>query len=116
MSLEAKRSIKTAQIKMRELNFVIDGVSVTPVVSGFDRFQIKQIIDLGVGHYTIIFKRPFSRSCQLGGHGMLTASTALSVVAVAYDRITVQCTDLAAIATDAIFSLCVKGSDARYDI
>jgi len=116
MSLEAKRSIKSAQLKMRELNFIIDGTAVTPSASGFDRFQINSVLDLGAGSYTIIFKRPFARACQLGGHGMLTASSALQVIAVAFDRITVQCTDLAGIALDADFSLCVKGSDARYDI
>jgi len=115
MSLEAKRSIKSAQLKMRELNFSISGTLVTPVASDFDRLQINSVIDLGVGNYTIIFKRPFNRSCMLGGHGMKTADAALQVVAVAKDRITVQCT-VAGVAADCDFSLCVKGSDARYDI
>jgi len=100
---------------MRELNFIIDGTAGTPVASGFDRFQIKQVIDSTNGLYTIIFNSPFERACQLGGHGVLTADRALQVVAVAYDRITVQCTDLAGADTDSDFSLCVKGSDARHD-
>ena len=116
MSLEAKRSIKSAQLKMRELNFSVSGTAVTPVASDFDEFQIKPILDLGAGSYTIIFKRPFARPCMLAGHSMKTANSALQVVAVAKDRITVQTTDLAGVALDADFSLCVKGSDARYNI
>ena len=115
MSKERIRSIKTAQSKMRELNFIINGTAVTPSASGFDRFQIKQVIDLGAGAYTIIFAHPFERACQLGGVGMITAQRSLSVTAVAYDRITVAVTDLAGVAADADFALCVKGSDARFD-
>lgn len=100
---------------MRELNFIIDGTSATPAASGFDRFQIKQVIDLGAGNYTIIFKSPFERACQLGGVGMITPQRVLAVTAVAYDRITVAITDLAGAAADADFALCVKGSDARFD-
>ena len=100
---------------MRELNFIIDGTAGTPAASGFDRFQISSVVDLGAGNYTIIFSSPYERACQLGGHGMLTADSALQVTAVAYDRITVQCTDLVGAALDCDFSLCVKGSDARFD-
>jgi len=116
MSKERSRSIKSAQLKMRELNFAISGTAGTPVASGFDRFGIKQVIDLGVGNYTVIFKAPFERACLLGGWSSSTADVALQVTALAYDRITVQCTLAStAAAVDADISLCVKGSDARFD-
>ena len=116
MSKERIRSIKTAQSKMRELNFVIDGTAGTPAASGFDRFQIKEVIDLGAGNYTVIFKSPFERACQLGGWSTSTADVTMQVTAVAYDRITVQCTTASSgAAVDADITLCVKGSDARFD-
>jgi hypothetical protein len=117
MGKERKRSIKTAQLKMRELNFSIDGTAATPSASGFDQYGISSVIDLGAGNYTIIFRDPFERACQLGGIGMLTAGIIMQVTAVAYDRITVLCTAAATgAATDADFHMCVKGSDSRYDV
>jgi len=116
MSKERSRSIKSAQLKMRELNFTIDGTSGTPAASGFDRFGIKSVTDLGLGNYTIIFASPFERACMLGGWSALTSDIALEVTAVAYDRITVQCTLASTgVAADADIALCVKGSDARFD-
>ena len=118
MSKDRRRSIGTAQIKMRELNFALNGVPATPVVSGFDQHGISSVVDLGAGNYTIIFKNPFERACQLGGIGMLTAGIIMQVTAVAYDRITVLCTDAATglTATDCAFHMCVKGTDSRYDV
>lgn len=114
---ERSRSIKTAQLKMRELNFIIDGTAGTPAATGFDRFQISSVVDLGVGNYTIIFKSPFNRACQAGGITSLTADVAVQVTAVAYDRITVQCTAAStAAAKDADLHFCVKGTDSRYDL
>lgn len=115
MSKERRRSIKTAQVGLRALNFIIDGVTATPVASGFDVFQIASVIDSGNGLYTIIFTNPFERVCQLAGFGILTADRTLVVTAVAFDRITVQCTTLADVDTDSVFSLCVVGSDSRFD-
>lgn len=116
MSKERRRSIGTAQLKMRELNFSIDGTAGTPAASGFDQFGISSVVDLGAGNYTIIFANPFERACQLGGWASLTANIMLQVTAVAYDRITVQCTDETGAAADADLHMCVKGSDARYDV
>lgn len=117
MSKERARSIKSAQLKMRELNFSISGTAGTPAASGFDQFGILSVTDLGTGNYTIIFKSPFERACMLGGFSIETASAGLQVTATAYDRITVQCFDTTdGSALDADFSLCVKGSDSRYDV
>lgn len=117
MSKERARSIKTAQLKMRELNFIIDGTAGTPSASGFDQYGIDSVVDLGAGNYTIIFKNAFERACQAGGITSLTADVAVQVTAVAYDRITIQCTAASTgLAKDADLHFCVKGSDARYDV
>lgn len=118
MSKPRDKKIGTAQLKMRELNFIIDGTAGTPSASGPDQFGISSVVDLGAGNYTIILRNPAanSKDVMLGGHGMLTAASAMQVVAVAHDRITVQCTDLAAGALDADFSMCLKVHDARYEV
>lgn len=116
MSKERKRSIESAQAKMRMLNFKVESTATTPVAASFDRFQIDDILDLGVGNYTIIFKLPFERDCLPVGHCMFGTNATLEVVAVAYDRVTVQIKsgDVAA-AADVDFSICIAGSDSRFD-
>lgn len=118
MSKERQKKIGTKQIKMREINVSIDGTAGTPSASGPDQFGISQVIDLGAGNYTIILRDPSAngKSVSVGGHSMLTASTAMSISAVAFDRVTVQCTDLAGGALDADFSICIKVHDARFEI
>lgn len=115
MSKEIKRSVKTNQVGLRSLNISVDGTAGTPVATGFDQFQIASITDSGSGLYIIIFSLPFERSCMGIGHAMLTADTALQITAQAYDRITVQCTDLAGTNADADFNLSILGSDHRFD-
>jgi hypothetical protein len=118
MSKERARSIKSAQIQLRMLTFSIDGTAGTPAASGPDRLGIASVTDLGAGNYTIIFANPAvnAKDVMVSGHMMLTASTAMSVTAVAFDRITVQCTDLAGVAADADFSISVMVHDARFEI
>ena len=108
------RGIKTAQVGLRVLNLILDGVPATPVVSGFDEFGIKSVIDLGAGSYTLILDRPFERDCMVTGHAMLTVDGTLEVVAVAYDRVTVQ-TKVSGAPTDTKFSLQIMGSDSRFN-
>ena len=109
MSKERKRSISSAQSKMRMLNFKIGSTATTPAAESFDRFQIDSVVDLGVGNYTIIFALPFERDCLPVGHCLFSANSTLQVTAVAYDRVTVQITsgDVAA-AADVDFSLCIQ--------
>lgn len=118
MSKARYKSIHTAQIKMRELSISVDGTAGTPAASGPDKFGISQVIDLGAGQYTLVLAQPSAngKDILVGGHAMLTASTAMSIVAVAFDRVTVQCTDLAGGALDADFSICLKVHDARFEI
>jgi hypothetical protein len=113
---QRKRTLSTAQLKMRILAFQLDGTVATPVAAGFDRFNIDSVVDLGAGSYTIIFKKPFERACELMGWSSKTAGIdECQVVAVAADRITVQAA-AGGLNTDADLFLTVVGSDARYDI
>ena len=113
-----KRSLKSGQIGLRTLAFIVSGVPATPTVTGYDQYQIDSIVDNGVGHYTIIFEKPFTRACQCLGIGMITTGTIGEIFAVDYDRITIKTWDAAtgAAATDANFYLNVVGSDNRYDV
>ena len=90
MSKERKRSIESAQAKMRMLIFSITATGTTPVASSFDRFQIKSVTDLGVGNFTIIFNLPFERDCLPLSAMTLTTAGVVTITAVAYDRVTVQ--------------------------
>ena len=110
-----KRAIHTAQISMRSLAFILDGVPAAPVVSGLDQYGVSDVLDLGAGNYTIIFAKPFERDCQPSGHCMFTADGTLEIVSVAYDRVTVQ-TKVSGAAADTKFSLFILGSDARFDV
>lgn len=111
-SKDRRRGINTAQTKMRVLNIRLD--QATDTISGFDRFQIKEVLDLGAGNHTIVFERPFERDCMATGAVSFTADSTVQVTAVAYDRITVQCATAGAPA-DINFSLQIMGSDSRFD-
>ena len=116
MSLERKRSFKSAQAKMRLLTFSVTATATTPVASSFDRFQIKSITDIGPGNYTIIFEKPFERDCLPVGAMTLTTAGVVTITAVAYDRVTVQVdSDFIGTAADIDFSMMVAGSDNRFD-
>lgn len=109
-----RRAITSAQLKLRQMVFKIENTATTPTSAGFDRFQIDSIVDLGVGNFTIIFANPFVRECLPTG-SMVFGQGAVEVTAVAYDRVTVQVTDLAGTAVDLDFSMNIMGSDGRFD-
>lgn len=99
------------------INLVVDGTG-TLSASGFDQHQVDSVVDNGTGDYTIIFKSPFERACQVAGLVMVTADAIANIDAVAYDRVTITCFDSTDGTTpkDAAFHLCIIGSDARYDV
>ena len=115
MSTERRRNIKTSQREMRALYVTITGTAGAPAAEGFDRFNISEVIDNSAGNYTVVFRKPFERECMVTGLVMHTADTRAEVVALAFDRVTIQTTDLAGTAADADFSLAVTGSDSRFD-
>ena len=112
-----KRSIKSSQIKLRQLSVIVSNVPATPTVGGFDEFQIDSLVDNGVGDITVIFKKPFERDCQCSGLVIITPDVIGIVTAVAYDRITVKTFDATdgTTAKDAAFYLNILGSDHRFN-
>lgn len=116
MSIDKKRSIKSAQVKTRILGISISGTAVAPAASGLDKRQIREVIDNGTGDYTIVLKRPFSKENADNCIAVVTPITKAincAVVAVDYDRVTVECENYSGIATDADFMLMVYGTDNR---
>jgi len=114
-----KRNLSTAQIKLRMLAFGFDGTALGPalVATGFDQFNISSITKLAPGQYTVIFKKPFERACELLSWVSKTAGIQeCEVVATAYDRVTFTTKNSAGVDTDALLFLSVLGSDARYDV
>lgn len=117
MSKANKRSIGTAQLKLRELNIICAGESGSPEILGFDRLVISSVQDLGIGEYKINFKSPFNRDCMLKGWSSMTVGVVECVVDdVEPSSITINLLDVAGAAIDGDIALCIIGSDARYDI
>ena len=103
---------------MRMLQCEIDGNVATPVASGFDGKQIKEIVDNGPGDYTIILKRPFSPSNANKAKAfvqVLEPDRIAYISAVDYDRVTVTILDVAGVAADASFSIMILGCNHRFN-
>jgi len=118
MNKGMSRSIKTSQIKMRKLHIVLDGTAATPVVSGFDAGQIKEVIDNGVGSYTIVLKRPFNKENKHKAMAMVTAisqSVVPACTAVDFDRVTIDVEDTSGGAIDAQLMIEIIGCDHRFN-
>lgn len=101
---------------MRILEVEVDGNIVTPVATGFDRLQIKSVIDNGVGSYTIILKKPFKKVNANKAKAMITmleSNRAAYLSASDHDRVTVQVTDLAGVDAEGAFSILIMGTDSR---
>jgi hypothetical protein len=56
-----KRSIQSAQRKVRMLAIRIEGSTGTPSIEGLDAKQVT-IADTGVGHYTVTFNEAFAEA------------------------------------------------------
>lgn len=116
MSKERRRSIKTAQVGLRELNFYFDGSVASPVPAGFDQFQISSISKLQTGQYTVVFSGPFERACRAHGWVMGDENRYVVIESAAYDRVTlsIRRRDTQARVDDTV-DLRVMGSDHRFD-
>lgn len=109
-----KRGIKSKQVNLREINLQINGTLATPTATGLDEFGVKEVVDGGAGLLTIIFNSPFLRSdVMVKSIAMITADTAANVVATAYDRVSIQTTDLAGVNTVADYFVSIIGSDFK---
>jgi len=107
-----RRSISSNQLKMRQTIFTFD--ASIDLVDGFDRFGIKEVIDLGAGGHTFVLSQPFERDLAVSGHAMYSADSTLEVISVAYDRVTIQ-TKTSGTDADTAYCLTITGSDGRYD-
>ena len=112
-----RRSIKSGQVGLREINVNISGTAATPEALGLDRLIVKEVIDNGVGSYTIVVLKPFHIDQKDGPMVQvtpLTAQISYHVSAVAHDRVTIECTDLAGAPADADISVRILGSDYKF--
>ena len=113
-----KRGILMQQIKMRQVQVDINGTAGIPVASGFSKTDIKEVIDNGVGDYTIVLKKPFNIDNANKAKAfvqMITPSRVSAITAVLHDRVTLAVTDLASAPADADFSILIMGSDFRFN-
>ena len=117
-SKNSRRSIKSAQLGMREVNVSYTGAS-GDAVAGPDKYLVSSVSDLGTGNYTIILdskaRAVEGKSAFLKGWSSLTANVMLQVTAVSDDRITVKCTDESGSAVDADLQLCIGLHDWRFE-
>lgn len=114
----SRRSIKSAQLGMREVNVSYLGAS-GDTVGGPDSLLVDSVTDLGTGNYTIILsskaRAVWGQDAWLKGWSSLTAAVAsLQVTAVADDRITVQALDSSDTAIDADLHFCIGIHDGRF--
>ena len=118
MSIASKRSVKSAQVRMREIVVMVDGTAGTPAATGFDASQIDSVVDNATGDYTIILKKPFNKDnsnlpvCQVTS---MTDGVMVKFDSSAYDRVTVKAFDDAGLAVDADLLLVIKGCDHRFN-
>jgi len=113
----AKRSIKSAQIGVREIHFGITGTAGTPAATGLDRFLVASVVDNGAGDYTINLtgKASSENNVFLKGWSTSTPDTTLSVTAVTGSSIQVACTAASTgAAQDADISLTLGLTDNRF--
>lgn len=118
-----RKAVISHQIKMREVNVNVDGSAATPAASGFDKSQIKEVIDNGVGSWTIVLKMPFNKDNANSPQAQvqsLTADVVFHVSAVDYDRVTVQGRSVGTstvdpAAADGDFAVRILGCDHRFN-
>lgn len=107
--------ISSAQLKVRQLAFSVDGSAGTPAASGLDGFQVSSVVDNGTGDYTIILANPFGLAPQvLGIVATSTGVHSIEVTAKDIDRVTVNFFDETNTAIDADFDIALLGTDMDY--
>lgn len=116
---QLKRSIKNSQLGLRSILVDVIGLSGTPIIAGHNKNDIKQVIDVGTGKYTLIFKKAFNPQNSVGLQLVSRchkAEVACEIFAQANDRITIQLKSFAAgawTAADGDVTLHITGSDER---
>lgn len=108
MRKSAQTAKRCRQIELYEIFISVDGTAATPAASGIDAKAIDSVQDLGTGNYKINFKDKSPQNVVVGGIVNLTAARVGRVTAVDQSSATVQFTDLAGVAADADFSICIN--------
>lgn len=119
MSKTRIRSLKTAQLGMRELNLYFDGTAVAPDPLGFDRFQVT-LTKLATGQYRLVLLQPAAGGLDVMGipYIMDGDDNRIAVVdSVDYDRVTFSTRrrDDGSRADCAGVGICIKVCDARFN-
>ena len=112
----SKRSIKSAQINMREIHMSFGGDAGGDAIGGPDEFLVESVTDGGAGLYTIILKGKAASDEQdivLKGFSSSTADCNVQVIAATGTQIQVQC-HVAGVAADADISLTLGLHDQRF--
>lgn len=109
-----RRSIKTSQIGLFEMNLTIS-TAVTAAVTGFDRARVKEVIRLGDGNVTIVLKRAYTRPPILKSAVIVSGGFVVKQEASDFDRITLQIVDETDTAIDGVANITILGSDSRFD-
>lgn len=110
MAIESKRSMKSAQVKMRKL--MVDVAQATSAVTGFDSKQIKSITKNGAGDWTIVLLRPFNVANGNLPKAMvmpMAAGVTAYLSASAFDRVSVI------LSADVDFTIEITGCDNRFN-
>ena len=108
--IKMRRSIESAQRKVRMLALRIEGSTGTPTLEGLDALQCT-IVDTGTGHYTITFVNVFAEAPHAVGNAeavdkAVTLTTTTSTVIVKVNDI-----DETAALSDGDVQLMIIGHD-----
>jgi hypothetical protein len=108
MRKSAQTAKRCRQIEFYEIFISVNGTATTPIASGIDAKAIASVTDLGTGNYRINLVDKSPQNVVVGGIVNLTAARVGRVTAVAQDSVTVQFTNLSAVAADADFTLSIQ--------
>ena len=107
------RSIKTAQIKMREMNVLVNGSDAA--ISGPDKSQILSSSKGGTGVYVINLKYPFEQVAFVKSLVLIGVSGIIRVSATTAGVVTINTFAVdGTTAADKSFGICILGSDFRF--
>jgi len=117
MSKTRQRSIKTEQIKMREMNISLVGTDADPISPlGFDRFGISGIQKTATGVYVISFRDAFERA-PVAYVQTTTPATMAVVDGVTASTVTINTFAMdGTTSTDAVLFVKITGSEFSYDV
>lgn len=116
-SKASRRSVSTAQLRMREMDIFVTGDTATGPVTplGFDRFGVT-IEKNGTGDYTVFILSAYGRDDIMGWVSMVDAPGMSQISAVTRNSIRILTFDPAGAGSDRDFMLRILGSEFNYDI